>query len=167
VAVRHRHVPQWLARQLSRLGMLLNRDECRSPMQWDGGTHAGFSAGLTKPWLSLHPRASEVNVAAQQRDPESLLSCYRGLLALRKHLAPLQRGALQPIDGVPAHVVAYRRVLSDPRQVSSVYLNFSAHAAPLRAPEHRGGELVSNLRAERAPFSGEHTLRPYEGVVLY
>jgi oligo-1,6-glucosidase/alpha-glucosidase len=170
VAVRHRHIPQWLARRMSHLGMLLNRDECRSPMQWHGGTHAGFTAGVVKPWLSLHPRASEVNVAAQEGDPESLLQCYRGLLSLRRRVPALRGGALELIEdaALPEQVVAYRRVLAQngTRQVASVYLNFASRPADIAAPGHVGGALFSNLRADTTPFSGKHVLLPYEGVVL-
>jgi glycosidase len=165
VAVRHRHVPQWLARRLSRLGMLLNRDECRSPMQWDSGVHAGFSAGTVKPWLSLHPRASTVNVAAQADDPTSLLNCYRGLLALRKRLAPLRSGALQLLRA-PADVVAYRRLIARTGQSVSVYLNFGAREARINDTEHAGGELFSNVRGRTLPFTGNYELGPYEGVVI-
>jgi alpha-glucosidase len=171
VAIRHRHIPQWLARRMSKLGLLLNRDECRSPMQWHGGEHAGFATSDAKPWLSLHPRASEVNVDAQRQDPESLLAAYQGLLHLRRECRALSQGALELLDAktLPEHVVGYRRVANGPGEpsIAHVYLNFSAREAKLAARELSGSKLFSNLRATTSGFDGEHTLAPYEGVVVY
>jgi len=171
VAVRHRHVPQWLARQMSKVGLLLNRDECRSPMQWHGGEHAGFAESHAKPWLSLHPRALEVNVEAQENEPESLLICYRGLLALRRQCRALSEGALELLEPheVPDGVVAYRRVLArDFRsEQAHVFLNFSSHKVPLTIEALHGTRLFSNLRALTSSCVGEYTLSPYEGIVLF
>jgi oligo-1,6-glucosidase/alpha-glucosidase len=171
VAVRHRHVPQWLARQMSKIGLLLNRDECRSPMQWHGGDHAGFAASHAKPWLSLHPRASEVNVEAQETEPESLLHCYRGLLALRKECRALSEGALEllPAREVPEDVVAYRRVRGsgEGREEAYVYLNFSGQRVTVTNEALRGARMFSNLRGARSTFAGEYVLSPYEGIVLF
>ena len=68
---------------LRRFGILLNRDECRRPMQWDAGVNAGFSHPESTPWLPLHAESQHINVAAQVDDEASLLRCYRRLLALR------------------------------------------------------------------------------------
>ena len=171
VAIRHRHIPQWLARRLSRLGLLLNRDECRSPMQWQEGEHAGFAVDDAKPWLSLHPRASEVNVDRQRKDPGSLLATYRGLLRLRRECRALSQGTLELLEAkmLPEDVVGYRRVANGPGapSVAHVYLNFSARDTQLVARELRGEKLFSNLRATTSGFAGEYTLAPYEGVIVY
>lgn len=171
VAIRHRHIPQWLARRMAKVGLLLNRDECRSPMQWHAGEHAGFAAGHAKPWLSLHPRASEINVETQQNDPESLLSAYRGLLQLRRQCRALSAGTLELLSEreLPDGVVAYRRALSEHgvASVVHVYLNFSSRQVPLKLPLLAGLSMFSNARASTSTFTGQHTLAPFEGVVLY
>jgi oligo-1,6-glucosidase/alpha-glucosidase len=166
VAVRHRKLPQWLVRYLGRAGMLLNRDECRSPMQWSGGTNAGFSAENTRPWLALHPGSARTNVAAQERDPASLLHCYQGLLALRRQSRALNAGALELVDdlGLPRAVVAYRRVAQG--EAALVVLNFTTRAVALRLESQPGAHLFSNRDASTRPFCGRYTLAPYEGVVV-
>src|SRR5262249_11902187 len=78
LAARYRFVPRFLHPALRRRGLLLNRDESRSPMPWNGGPGAGFSPpGARAPWLRLHPRSAEINVATQRDDPSSVLATYR------------------------------------------------------------------------------------------
>ena len=59
-----------------------SRDNSRTPMQWDGGPNAGFTAGT--PWFTVNDNYREINVAAQQDDPDSLLNFYRRLLVFKK-----------------------------------------------------------------------------------
>src|SRR5205085_3716774 len=59
-------------------GMGLGRDPERTPMQWDQGPGAGFTAGT--PWLPLAQDYRTVNVRAQRGDPKSILSLYRRLI---------------------------------------------------------------------------------------
>ena len=67
-------------------GLGLGRDGARTPMPWDKRAFAGFST--MNPWLPLNADWRERNVANQQDDPDSMLSLYRRLLALRReHLA--------------------------------------------------------------------------------
>jgi oligo-1,6-glucosidase len=60
-----------------------SRDNARTPMQWDDSEHAGFTAG--QPWLAVNPKKDRINVASQQDDPDSVLSFYKRLIALRKN----------------------------------------------------------------------------------
>ncbi len=169
IAVRHRRIPQWLVRYLGRAGMLLNRDECRLPMQWDPGMHAGFAPATATPWLAVHPRSASINVAAQEVDPESLLHCYRGLLALRRQSRALSAGALELVTelALPREVVAYRRVWAGAEpEVAWVFLNFTSREVPI-ALAQPGAQLFSNRRAECRPYEGGHRLAPYEGIVLF
>ncbi len=150
VATRYRFVPQWLVGALRKRGILLNRDECRAPMQWDAGPNAGFSS--VSPWLPVHPKRSSINVAAQERDPQSLLSCYRSLLALRRESPALEAGALEWIDSprLPADVVAYRRVNGRGADSSSaeIFLNFAGRSIPLALVGGAGRQMFSSKRCE-------------------
>ena len=75
------------------------RDTHRHPMRWDDGPAGGFTTG--EPWLPAIPVAGG-SVAAQRRDPGSLLALYRDLIALRPHLGPGLR-AVAAADGVLAY----------------------------------------------------------------
>ena len=58
------------------------RDGCRTPMPWDGRLpNLGFTTGT--PWLPLGPAHAALAVAAQERDPESVLAFARPMLKAR------------------------------------------------------------------------------------
>ena len=79
----------------------IGRDVFRHPMQWDGTRRGGFSAA--EPWLPLTDPADR-NVADQRDDPNSLLSFWRHLIALRRDLAP----GFRMVESEPG-VIAYER----------------------------------------------------------
>jgi alpha-glucosidase len=61
------------------------RDGYRHPMQWDPSPAGGFTDG--EPWLPVVD-PGERSVAAQRDDPNSTLSYFRALIALRRELGP-------------------------------------------------------------------------------
>jgi alpha-glucosidase len=76
-----------------------DRDQGRTPMQWDGSPSGGFTAAA-RPWLPVGDAAAR-NVADQRADPDSTLHLCRDLLALRRAelgggIAPYQELA---VDG--------------------------------------------------------------------
>ena len=90
------------------------RDGCRTPMVWDGGPQAGFSAG--PPWLPVKPPQAARNVAGQEADPSSVLQHYRTVLAFRREQAVLRSGRTRFLD-VGDPVLAFERVSGDARLV--------------------------------------------------
>jgi alpha-glucosidase len=166
VAARYGFVPQWMVARFRSRGILLNRDECRTPMQWDDGPNAGFAPPGAKPWLPIHPKSAAINVAAQERDPGSLLSCYRNLLALRREEPALQEGGLEWLDALdlPSRIVAYRRTAGD--RTADVLLNFSRREARVPIADHATRTLFSNRSGERLPAPASYTLGAYEGIVV-
>jgi glycosidase len=71
-----------------------NNDEAkRTPMPWDATPGGGFTTG--SPWFPFAPGRGGANVAAQTKDPGSLLSRYRSLVRARKSSPALQMGTLQ------------------------------------------------------------------------
>ena len=169
IASHFRFVPNWVARALRRSGILINRDECRLPMQWDATAHGGFAHAGATPWLTAHPSTGEVNVAAQTDDPDSILSCYRRLLALRGRSVALQAGSLELVDlpRTPSSVVAYRRRYGegDRAEVVEVFLNFSSREVRVTPAEPGDRAWLSTLRGHLEPAERTITLRGYEGLV--
>jgi oligo-1,6-glucosidase/alpha-glucosidase len=168
LAARYRRVPGFVRPALRRRGILLNRDECRSPMPWHDGPGAGFSPpGARAPWLRLHPRSAVVNVAAQRSDPTSVLSAYRRLIALRRSSPALTGGRLELLDprADPRRVLAYRR--AHEAEAARVFLNFSDRAAALDLRDHAGTRLRSSLDDSTRAAAGRETLRPWEALILF
>jgi alpha-glucosidase len=73
----------------------ISRDPARTPMQWSSAENAGFSAG--RPWLPLGHDYEHCNVERQTRNPDSLLSLYRRLIALRRKEPALSVGSYRPL----------------------------------------------------------------------
>ena len=76
---------------------LFDRNGLRTPMQWDASPNAGFSDApserLYAPLISDPVYGyQQVNVAAQEADPQSLLNKVRHLIAVRKQHAVFGRG---------------------------------------------------------------------------
>ena len=63
----------------------MSRDNARTPMQWDGSPHAGFTTG--EPWIPVNPNHTEINAEAAVADPDSVFHHYRRLIELR-HAEP-------------------------------------------------------------------------------
>ena len=87
------------------------RTGSRTPMQWDGSANLGFSAGR-KEDLYLPVDASEdaPTVAAQEKDPSSLLNTVKELLALRHEQEDLQADAsFEVVSSEPGRPFVYRR----------------------------------------------------------
>ncbi len=73
-----------------------NRDKSRSPMQWNTDTLSGFSS--SKSWIELNPGYATLNVEQQEKDPESILSKYKQLIALRNSEPVLQYGSYKKLE---------------------------------------------------------------------
>ena len=101
------------------------RDGERTPMQWDGSSHAGFTSG-GKPWLPIPPSASTYNVASEKRDANSIFNTYVRLLSLRKSEPALRDGSYETIDESNPDVFSFLRRTSDSTIV--VCLNMSSQS---------------------------------------
>jgi len=119
------------------------RDPARTPMQWDGSLHAGFTT--SRPWLPLPPDYSRLNVAAEAADPHSLWSLYRHLLELRRMSPALHRGDYHVIEGSPRDCLLYERaVRTETGTVERmlVAVNFSQRPCEFALPSGSSQGLV-------------------------
>ena len=103
------------------LGLMINRDEVRTPMQWDGTKNAGFSLA-DKTWLPVHNNYTKVNVEKESNDDSSLLNTIRILLEIRNREKTLQEGSLELMENLPGNVLGYRRILENDEIL--ILLNF-------------------------------------------
>ena len=125
------------------------RGSCRSPMQWNAETNAGFSpAPSDKLYLPLDPDPERPNVAAEERIPDSLLNFTRQLIVLRHKnpsLGPL--GGFKPLYAQKgAYPFVYLR--SGGPENFIVAVNPSHAAKECDVPELEGTTLIIGSGAE-------------------
>ena len=139
----------------------LSRDGARTPMQWDGSPHGGFTDGT--PWLPLSPDYRQSNVETELGDPGSMLNLYRRLLSLRRESDALRRGSYLSHPSSTDRVLVYRREAD--LETATVALNLSGQGATVSI---RSGRVrISTLDHERNDdVNGSLDLAPREGVVV-
>ncbi len=118
------------------------RDGERTPMQWNAGSDAGFS-NASRTWLPVGGDYKTVNVAAEEKDPNSLLNYYKTLIHLRKENAQLRDGDYIGVDENNNSVFSYMRKTSDGKAVV-VAMNFTS------------SQQTVNLDASGKGVSGRH-----------
>lgn len=131
------------------------RDGCRAPIPWTRADGHGWGPDA---WLPFVDDAADRSVEAQRDDPDSTLSLYRSLLALRRSSPTLRRGRERLLD-TPEGVVAWRR--SGHGDDLVVLVNFTDEAVTLG---NVGDRLISSIPGTDRRFDG--TLLPDEAVVV-
>jgi glycosidase len=137
-------------------------------MQWSGGPNAGFTKGT--PWLPVPATVETHNVAAELKDPNSILQFYKRLLALRHHEPALLEGEYIPLNEDDSNVLAYLRKYKN--EAVLVVLNmstneqkFSFDLAGQGFPVKRATTLLTTMRSETGADVSSVTLEPF-GVYL-
>ena len=122
IGKKYQAIPKFV---LDLLGIYVNRDGCRAPMQWEDTPSAGFCGKHVKPWLPVNENYSTKNVANQDQEDQSLLNTYRNVIRLRNNEGLLQFGTLHPLTGpdVDKDLVVYERIYQE--EAVLVILNFS------------------------------------------
>ena len=144
----------------------MSRDNARTPMQWSSEENGGFTKGT--PWLKVNPLFKDVNVEAQEQDPDSVLNYYRKLVALRKSdelKEVFTYGEFIPeyenTDGIMAF---YRK---DESKCILVAANFGKDAATMKLKSGIKKVWLSNRAEEMADCEADTlNLRSCEVVVL-
>ena len=143
---------------------LTARDNGRTPMQWDDNKHAGFTSG--QPWLKTNSDYKKINVAVQDKDPNSILNYFRKAVQLRKELPELVYGSYQLLDEDNEKIYAYTRSFEGNRLL--VVLNFSATQSIYNVPDPvgvLGMVLLNNLNVVHQN-DRLLDLLPYQAVVI-
>jgi alpha-glucosidase len=139
------------------------RDPVRTPMPWDGLPNGGFTTG--EPWLPLIENMAALSVAAQKRDPRSMLSLTKSLLALRRREPALAIGDWAPLP-VEGEVVAYTRRWQD--RCFIVALDLESRAKTVRLGEGVAGRIDLSTNPDRVgePVAGTVELGADEAIVI-
>ncbi len=144
-----------------RLIQNVNRDNARTPMQWNAEKNAGFTSSESA-WLPINPNYQTINVAKEEGDPASILNFYRAAIALRKETPALSFGDFEPLK-TSGRIFAYFR--SYRGEMYFVLLNLSARTAllPRQIRSMQGEVVLSNY--EGAGLTFKKKLRPYEAII--
>ena len=131
-----------------------SRDNARTPMQWSEEVNGGFTTGT--PWLGVNKNYVNLNAAAQESDPASVLNWYRMLIALREENDALRCGSFEALE-IGKQVFAFRRSAGEEHTVTVV--NLSGKPAKSGC---RGAVLADNCGKNY--FDG--ALAPWQAVIL-
>ena len=125
-----------------------SRDNARTPMQWNSQAKAGFTTG--EPWIDLNPNFTQINVEAQEKDPNSILHFYRKAIAFRKSHPTWVYGNYQDLAPDDPHLFVYKRwddqgdfwVIHNFSDRSQQYPSFLPGAAEFVFGNYRDGETT-------------------------
>lgn len=155
LANKYKKIPQFIIKILN---LYVNRDGCRTPMQWDSDINSGFSDS-SKTWLPLNDNYKKINVEKQLKDEHSLINHYKNIIALRKKSPVLLSGKLALMD-TPPNILCYKRYNSD--QELTVICNFSGKKKHLH--HIFSGKLLYSTYNDRN--NDLRSMRPYEAIII-
>lgn len=140
------------------------RDNARTPFQWDSSENAGFTTGT--PWLRVNPNYTEINLADEKDDADSVFNYYRSLICLRKseeYAETLVHGDLTPYLEDMHNVMAYYRKTKD--QTLLIMANYQNEPQKLPLPGSVKKVVLTNT-SDPSFTETEITLDGYQAVVL-
>jgi maltose alpha-D-glucosyltransferase / alpha-amylase len=148
-----------------------DRNGVRTPMQWNGGTNAGFSFAdperLYSPLISNSVYGYQVvNVDSQRRFSHSLLSWMKALIKTRNSYRVFSRGTMEFLRPSNHRVLAYIRELGNERILVVNNLSSSAQAVELDVQRYKGYIPIEMFGRNLFPRFGDLpyllTLGPYQ-----
>ncbi|NJJ40953.1 glycoside hydrolase family 13 protein [Paenibacillus apii] len=143
-----------------------SRDNARTPMQWDGTPHGGFTTGT--PWIEVNPNYTNINAENVLADPDSIYYFYRKLIQLRKENEIVVYGKYDLILDEHEEIYAYTRTWKDEKWL--IVCNFSEGTPLFQLPEslasYTSATWVTGNYAESARNIASFELQPYEALVL-
>ncbi|WP_026573081.1 glycoside hydrolase family 13 protein [Bacillus sp. UNC438CL73TsuS30] len=148
--------------EIMRIIWASSRDNSRTPMQWSAEQNAGFSTET--PWMKVNPNFLEINVADQEKNPDSVLSFYKKMIRLKKANEVFTYGMYDLLLEEDPQIYAYTRTLSQDRVI--VLANLSERPASIGEGigivfDHKN-LLLNNYEIEKHESSKRITLKPYE-----
>ena len=142
---------------------LYNRDNARTPVQWNDEKNAGFTTGI--PWLMVNPNYTKINVAAQETDENSVLAFYKKMTALRKtpeYKETFVYGDVIPFEEERHNLMAYHRKADKDMLVIG---NFQRERQSVTLPAEVENILLNNYQDMKLEGK-ELILEGYQAVVL-
>jgi alpha-glucosidase len=146
-------------------GKNLSRDSSRTPMQWDNGINAGFSA--VKPWLRIDRRYHRYNVESEKHDHYSILSFYRRLINFRQKELCLMAGDYIPLHSDNQMFVFFRKMKDQPTFLIALNLSHRPCYYKNQKSAIRGIiELATDPELEGDDVEEEINLGGDDGIII-
>ena len=143
-----------------------SRDNSRTPMQWDRSRNAGFTSGT--PWFSVNPNYHEINVADEEKSPDSLLNFYRAVLKFRKENPVALYGTYCELMPESRKLYVYERAYEGERLlVICSFTNEQVRFEAGSAYNIENAEPVLSNYEHNFVISNGFTTRPYEMRVYH
>ena len=139
-----------------------NRDNSRTPMQWDQSTNGGFTNGT--PWFPVNPNYKTINVEQQIHDPQSILQFYKDLIQLKNSDEVYTYGQFNLVDEDNPNLFAYTRKLNNKKVL--VVGNLTDQVSKLNVPyliENEQQVMLHNYSSHVIDFD---KIQPYEAFVI-
>ena len=143
-----------------------SRDNARTPMQWNGEEHAGFTNG--QPWFYVNPNYREINAQKDMAAERSVFRFYKKLIALRKdpeYEEVLVTGNTRPLFTDEDHIFAYERATENGQKKVLVISNYQNCDYDLTIDSAFQKVLLNNYESLEIT-NGVLSLKPYQTVVL-
>lgn len=139
------------------------RDHARTPMQWHGDqAHAGFTVG--RPWIPVNDNFTEINVAQNLAEKDSVFATYQQLIQYRKDHDIVVKGDFQLLYPDHPAVFAYKRQWQDDAFV--VFANVSEEVQTVHVAELSLNDVIINNYDEVTVRDGQLTLEPYQAIAI-
>lgn len=139
------------------------RDHARTPMQWHGDqAHAGFTVG--RPWIPVNDNFTEINVAQNLAEKDSVFATYQQLIQYRKDHDIVVKGDFQLLYPDHPAVFAYKRQWQDDAFV--VFANVSEEEQTVDVAELSLNDVIINNYDEVTVRDGQLTLEPYQAIAI-
>jgi len=140
-----------------------SRDNARTPMQWNDSENAGFGRG--KPWLGVNKNYKYINYASQKNDPDSILSFYKKLIALRRDNKCLIYGEFIPIYA-DTSIIIYQRKLENELYTVALNFSFKSSKIPKKFIDVLSGVQISTASGDKCEASSNGKLLPWDGFLI-
>jgi oligo-1,6-glucosidase len=137
------------------------RDNVRTPMQWNGSPHGGFTTGT--PWLGSNPNHTLINVETENSNTNSILSYFRKMTAFRKKNKTLIYGTMA--DQAPEHTKIYHYERRDKEVTFAIILNFSSELVNYNTHHLVKNILICNYTEHHLGKTMPDRFRPWEARI--
>jgi alpha-glucosidase len=140
-----------------------SRDNSRTPMQWSDEENSGFTKGT--PWMKVNPNYTTINVKAQEKEENSILSFYKKMISLKKREDVFTYGTYDLLLPEDKQIYAYTRTGKSDEMF--VVTNLSTKEAVCKLDFKVSSEnlLLNNYDAEAHTSIDTLNLKPYEARV--